>query len=252
MVPPVDHSITRAQLNLPSEFSFLFSFDFLSVLERKNPVGLIEAFTRAFKPAEGPRLVIKTINGSERILELEKLKYAARGRADIHLVDGYLSAVENASFTALADCYVSLHRAEGFGLTIAEAMAQGKPAIATAYSGNLEFMTPENSYLCPSRRCSVGPRCEPYPAESHWSEPDLSAAAELLRRVYEHREEAAARGVRAAADIRSSHSPATAGRIISERLSLIRRRRTNPMPAYSIDLLRDRLEELEARLSHQS
>ncbi|HZE12626.1 MAG TPA: glycosyltransferase [Chthoniobacterales bacterium] len=196
--------------------------------------------------------MIKTINGNERILEMEKLKYAARGRPDIVLVDGYLSPVENASFTALADCYVSLHRAEGFGLTIAEAMAQGKPAIATAYSGNLEFMTPENSYLCPSRRCSVGPRCEPYPAESHWSEPDLSVAAELLRQVYEDREEAAARGAHAAADIRSFHSPATAGRIISERLSLIRRRRTNPMPAYSIDLLRDRLEELEARLSHQS
>ncbi|MFL6520980.1 MAG: glycosyltransferase [Chthoniobacterales bacterium] len=252
MVPPVDHSITRAQLNLPQEFTFLFSFDFLSVLERKNPVGLIEAFTRAFKPAEGPRLVIKTINGNERVLELEKLKYAARGRPDILLIDRYLSAVENASFTALADCYVSLHRAEGFGLTIAEAMAQGKPAIATAYSGNLEFMTPENSYLCPSRRCRVGPRREPYPAESHWSEPDLEAAAELLRRVSEHRQEAAARGARAAADIRAFHSPASAGRIISERLSLIRHRRTNPIPAYSIDLLRDRLEELEARLSTQS
>lgn len=248
MVPPVDHSITRAQLNLPVEFSFLFSFDFLSVLERKNPVGLIDAFTRAFKPSEGPRLVIKTINGKERVLQLEKLKYAARGRADILLVDGYLSAVENASFTALADCYVSLHRAEGFGLTIAEAMAQGKPAIATAYSGNLEFMTPENSYLCPSHRSRVGPGCEPYPAESHWSEPDVAAAAELLRRVYEHRDEAAARGARAATDMCSSHSPGTAGRIISERLSLIRRRRTDPSRAYSVEFLQDRLEELQARL----
>jgi glycosyltransferase involved in cell wall biosynthesis len=251
MVPPVDHSITRAQFKLPPEFTFLFSFDFLGVLERKNPVGLIEVFTRAFKPGEGPRLVIKTINGNERILELEKLKYAARGRPDIVLFDGYLSAVENASFTALADCYVSLHRAEGFGLTIAEAMAQGQPAIATGYSGNLEFMTPQNSYLCPSRRCKVGPGCEPYPAESHWSEPDVAAAAELLRRVYEHPEEAAVRGARAAADMRSLHSPATAGRIISERLSLIRRRRTDPSRAYSVEFLQDRFEELEARLSKQ-
>jgi glycosyltransferase involved in cell wall biosynthesis len=251
MVPPVDHSITRAQLNLPEAFTFLFNFDFLSVFERKNPVGLIDAFTRAFKPGEGPRLVIKSINGDKRIPQMEKLKYAARGRTDIVLIDRYFSAVENATLTSLADCYVSLHRSEGFGLTIAEAMALGKPAIATAYSGNLDFMTAENSYLCPARRSEVGPDCEPYPADSHWSEPDLAAAAELLRRVYEHREEAAARGARAAADLRSSHSPAVAGRIISDRLAVIRRRRANPNRMYSVDFLQDRLEELEARLPKQ-
>ena len=251
LVPPVDQSITRAQLNLPEEFIFLFSFDFLSVLERKNPLGLIQAFSKAFAPGEGPRLVIKTINGDKRTLEVEKLKYAIRGRPDILFIDRYLPSVENASLTALADCYVSLHRAEGFGLTIAEAMALGKPAIATGYSGNLEFMTPENSYLCPSSLCEVGPEREPYPADSHWSEPDVAAAAKLLRRVFEHREEAKARGVRAAADMRSARSPVVAGQIISERLEVIRRRRAQPRREYSIDFLRDRIEELEARLPKQ-
>jgi glycosyltransferase involved in cell wall biosynthesis len=251
MVPPVDHSLTRAQFNLGEDFTFLFGFDFLSVLERKNPVGLIEAFTTAFKPGEGLRLVIKTINGDKRLPEMEKLKYAARGRNDIVLIDRYFSAVENATLTSLADCYVSLHRSEGFGLTIAEAMALGKPALATGYSGNLDFMTPENSYLCPARRSEVGPECEPYPADSHWSEPDIAAAADLMRQVYEHREDAATRGARAAADMRSSHSPVVAGRIISDRLSVIRRRRVNPSRAYSIDFLQDRLEELEARLPKQ-
>jgi glycosyltransferase involved in cell wall biosynthesis len=249
--PRVDASLSRSQLNLPDEFTFLFSFDFLSVFERKNPAGLVEAFRTAFQPGEGPRLVIKTINGDKRIPELEKLKYVARGRPDILLVDRYLSALEVATLTHLADCYVSLHRSEGFGLTIAEAMALGKPAIATAYSGNLDFMTPENSYLCPVRLCEVGPGCEPYPAESHWSEPDIGKAAELLRRVYQHREEAQARGVRAAADLRASHSPTLAGGIISDRLSIIRRRRANGSRAYSIEFLQDRLEELEARLSKQ-
>jgi glycosyltransferase involved in cell wall biosynthesis len=247
--PTIDESLTRADLNLPEQFVFLFSFDFLSVLERKNPLGLVQAFSRAFAVGEGPRLVIKTINGDKRTLKLEKLKYAIRGRPDIVLMDGYLDAIKNATLTALSDCYVSLHRSEGFGLTIAEAMVLGKPAIATAYSGNLEFMTPENSYLCPASRCAVGREREPYPADSHWSEPDVTAAAELLRWVYEHPEEAKTRGAQAAADIRSLCSPVTAGRVICDRLSVIRRRRAEP--DYSIAFLHDRIEDLEARLSGQ-
>jgi hypothetical protein len=248
LVPPVDLSITRATLRLPAEFMFLFSFDFLSVLERKNPLGLIDAFCRAFPPSAGPRLVIKTINGDKRVIEREKLKYAIRGRPEILLRDGYLPAVENASLTALADCYVSLHRSEGFGLTIAEAMALGKPAIATGYSGNLEFMTPDNSFLGQARRMQVGPEREPYPATSYWSEPDLAAASELLRFVYYHREEALARGVRAADDIRAFHSAAAGGTIVRDRLAVIRRQRVRSGPVRSVKFLEERVEELESEI----
>lgn len=244
--PPVDLSLTRADLDLPNQFLFLFSFDFLSVLERKNPVGLIDAFVRAFRPGEGPVLVIKTINGHKRILEMEKLRYAVRGRPDIILRDCYLSEIENNTLTALSDCYVSLHRSEGFGLTIAEAMALGKPAIATAYSGNLEFMTEENSYLCLCKRAEVGPEREPYPATSHWSEPDLEKAADLLRHVYTHQEEARAKGARAAEDLRLLHSPNAGGTLIRQRLAKVRQRRAGSGPDRSVAFLEERLEELEA------
>jgi len=160
-------------------------------------------------------------------------------------MDGYLSQIENNTLTALSDCYASLHRSEGFGLTMAEAMALGKPTIATAYSGNLDFMTTENSYLCPARRSEVGPEREPYPADSHWSEPDLAEAAALLRYVYEHPEQACARGRQAAEDILSFYSAAAAGAIISQRLATIRRRRANPGPPRSRGFLEDQLEELE-------
>jgi glycosyltransferase involved in cell wall biosynthesis len=253
-IPEVDRALSRADLGLPAKFTFLFSFDFLSVLERKNPLGLISAFTEAFPDGAGPALVIKTINGDKRLLEMEKLRYAARGRSDIILKDSYLSPIENSTLTALADCYVSLHRSEGFGLTMAEAMALGKPTIATGYSGNLDFMTPENSYLCPYRLCPVGLEREPYPAASQWAEPDTAAAAQLLRAVYTNREAAELRGRRGAEDIRALHFPALAGGIIHKRLATIRRRRQNDRPR-SAEFLEDIIEELEAenaRLRSQS
>jgi glycosyltransferase involved in cell wall biosynthesis len=253
-IPEVDRALSRADFGLPAKFTFLFSFDFLSVLERKNPLGLISAFTEAFPAGAGPALVIKTINGDKRLLEMEKLRYAARGRSDIILKDSYLSPIENSTLTALADCYVSLHRSEGFGLTMAEAMALGKPTIATGYSGNLDFMTPENSYLCPYRLCPVGLEREPYPAASQWAEPDTAAAAQLLRAVYTNREAAELRGRRGAEDIRALHFPALAGGIIHKRLATIRRRRQNDRPR-SAEFLEDIIEELEAenaRLRSQS
>ena len=245
--PEIDLALSRSRFDLPDRFVFLFSFDLFSVLERKNPVGLIEAFVRAFKPGEGPLLVIKTINGEKRVLEMEKLRYAARGRPDIILRDGYLSPVENSTLAALADCYVSLHRSEGFGLTMAEAMALGKPVIATAYSGNLEFMKEANSYLVPCRRCKVGPEREPYPASSHWCEPDVEAAAGLLRHVYTHQDEARVKGLRAAEEILTFHSAIAAAAIIRERIAKIRLRRTSAYPVRSINLLQDLLEELQSK-----
>jgi glycosyltransferase involved in cell wall biosynthesis len=255
LTPQVDPALSRVDLNLPDGFIFLFSFDFLSVLERKNPLGLIKAFTGAFSDGEGPTLAIKTINGDKRCLEIEKLRYAVRGRSDIILMDRYLSQIENNTLTALSDCYTSLHRSEGFGLTIAEAMALAKPCIATNYSGNLEFMTSANSYLCPAQRREVGPEHEPYPEASYWAEPDLDAAADLLRHVYHHQEEARDRAAQAAADMRSLHAPTAASGIIGDRLGRIRRRRARTGLAPSTALLEDRIEELEtenARLRAKS
>ena len=175
--------ITRERLGFPRRFLFLFLFDFLSVLQRKNPLGLIEAFTRAFSPDEGPVLVIKSINGSLRASELEQVRMAAAGRPDILVVDRHYSAEEKNALLGACDCYVSLHRSEGLGLTLAEAMALGKPVIATGYSGNLHFMTPDNSYLVDYTLSAVPPACGPYPTTARWAAPDLGHAARLLRMV---------------------------------------------------------------------
>jgi glycosyltransferase involved in cell wall biosynthesis len=121
-----------------------------------------------------------------------------------------------------------LHRAEGFGLTMAEAMALGKPTIATGYSGNLEFMSPDNSYLVGWREGTVPAGCRPYREGLKWAEPDLDEAASLLRRVYERPEEARRVGEVARADLARRHSPAARAQLLGELLGRIREER---MPA---------------------
>jgi glycosyltransferase involved in cell wall biosynthesis len=230
LAEPRPVSASREDLGLPRGFVFLFVFDFLSIVQRKNPIGLIEAFRRAFRPAEGPALVIKSINGHLRRAALESVREAARGRSDILVRDGYVGAGQRDALIGHCDCYVSLHRSEGFGLTLAEAMAQARPTIATAYSGNLEFMTPENSFLVPWRPAFVPAGCEPYPAGQRWAEPDVDAAGALLRSVYENRSLAEERGRRAAADVRAQLTSARTAAFLRERLADIASRR-RPAPA---------------------
>jgi Glycosyl transferases group 1 len=221
LAPPVKAPSQPAdplRLGVPEGFLFLFVFDYLSTIQRKNPVGLVEAFKRAFAPGEGPQLLIKTINAPLRPLADEEVLWATHGRPDIHVIDRSLSRAELGGVMAACDCYVSLHRAEGFGLTMAEAMAIGKPVIATGYSGNVDFMSTENSYLVDYSIGRVGPECEIYPPEGEWADPSVEHAAELMREVQEHPEEAARRGERAAADIARVLSPEATGAAMRRRL----------------------------------
>jgi glycosyltransferase involved in cell wall biosynthesis len=178
--PPPAPTATRADLGLPPGFLFLFVFDFVSA-ERKNPLGVVEAFTRAFAPGEGPTLVLKSINGRERKpRQLEELRLAVAGRPDILVHDGYVSEAQRNAYIAACDCYVSLHRSEGLGLTMAEAMSYGKPVIATGYSGNLEFMDERVSHLVPYELVPVPEDWWAHATGAHWAEPDVDAATTAM------------------------------------------------------------------------
>lgn len=252
LAPTIDLSLSRSEVGLPDRFTFLFVFDFLSVLDRKNPLGLIQAFSQAFSQGEGAALVIKTINGDKRVEQRERLRRAAHSRSDIVFIDDYMSAVEKNTMIALCDCYVSLHRSEGLGLTIAEAMALQRPVIGTGYSGNLEFMSAGNSYLCSFDRVPVGEDRQPYPADSHWAEPKIDEAAVLMREVYSDYASAKARAKIAAQDISRSHSPLAAGGIIQSRIQQIRQGLQAADAARAvIDEVRVRLEQTQRELSRQ-
>jgi glycosyltransferase involved in cell wall biosynthesis len=237
LIPRCSADVTRNSLQLPSGFMFLFIFDFFSVMERKNPIGVIQAFTRAFRPYEGPILVVKTINGHFRLNELERVRSAASHRPDIFIIDEYYSAEQKNALLGLCDCYVSLHRSEGFGLTLAEAMGLGKPVIATGYSGNLDFMNTDNSYLVDYVMSQVPADCDPYPAGRSWAEPRVEHAADYMRRVYESHEEANKLGRQAREDILTRYNVKVAGRLLRRRLDDIRQLR-KPMAVANDSLSR--------------
>ena len=222
IVPPDPHG-AELTIDVPDAFTFLFIFDFFSTLQRKNPLGLVEAFKRAFEPGEGPHLLLKSFNGDYKADRLGRLQRAVEGRPDITIVDRFVSEGERAALMARCDAYVSLHRAEGFGLTLGEAMALGKPVIGTGFSSNLDFMNAANSYLVDYEMTRVGPEGENYPAEGRWAEPDLDHAAKLMRDVWENQDEARARGARAKREIAENFSVAAVGDLARQRLKRVAR-----------------------------
>jgi len=219
LAPEPSPDFDRAAFGLPAGPLFLFCFDMLSIMERKNPLGLIDAFARAFAPGEGPVLVVKTVNGGRRVADMERLRLAAAERPDVIVLDLYLDYAQTTALMAACDCYVSLHRSEGLGLTMAEAMALGKPVVATGYSGNLDFMTKETAFLVPWSESAVPKGCDPYPRGSPWAQPDVEAAAGLLRHVFEHPAEAAEVGQRARQSILSEHGPSARASFVAERFA---------------------------------
>lgn len=236
VMPPLPQArpapaIGRDEIGLPAGFTFLFVFDHLSTTERKNPWGLVEAFTRAFGPEEDVSLVVKSLNAERRPADAERLRLAAAPHPRVHLDERRLTPAERDALVAHAEAYVSLHRSEGLGLTMAEAMARGKPVVATGYGGNLAFMTEENSYLVPWAPVPIG-HAPPYPPGAVWADPDLDAAGAAMRAVVDDPAGARARGERAARDVAEHHSPeaAAAGVLAALDASADRRRERLRIP----------------------
>ncbi len=188
------------------DYVFLFNFDFLSTTHRKNPGAVIEAFRRAFRPDDSAVLVIKSINWEHDRAGRELLERQSEGLRVVFL-EAHQPGAEVMALFASADCYASLHRSEGLGLGMVQAMYLGKPVIATGYSGNLEFMNSENSLLVNYEMTELEEDSGPYERGTRWAAPDVDHAAMLMRWVYEHRAESEEIGARAATSIRRLLDP---------------------------------------------
>jgi glycosyltransferase involved in cell wall biosynthesis len=209
------------ELGVPrGRFTFLTMFDFGSVVERKNPLGAVEAFRRAESSAV---LLIKTSGANRHPNEYAELEERLRGIPNVYLVDRLLPRARVNGLLAACDAVVSLHRSEGFGLILAEAMFLGKPVIATGCSGNMDFMNSANSCPVGYELVTLDRTIREYHAGQQWAEPDIDHAAHLMRRVAEDEKFRAQIGERARDTIRSQFSPEVAGERYRRRLAVIRR-----------------------------
>jgi glycosyltransferase involved in cell wall biosynthesis len=175
----------RSRFGLKDKFIFLSSFDFNSSKARKNPEAVIQSFIRAFPANNGVVLIIKTSNGAGHKKALGDLKNTINGDQRIVIFDEDISREEMNSLLATCDCYVSLHRAEGLGLGMAEAMYLGKPVIATAYSGNMDFMNDQNAILIPYSMIDVKPGEYIDYVDQEWADPNLDKSFEAFLKIYE-------------------------------------------------------------------
>lgn len=215
---------TRQYFNLPeSSFLFLCTFDFQSSVNRKNPKACIEAFLEAFPSSElNTFLVIKSINAHLHPQQFHDLKLRAKNNPRILFIDKNLSSAEIRGLLQCTDCYVSLHRSEGLGLGMAESMFLGKPVIATAYSGNLEFMNEENSCLIPYKKIPVEKDEYLYTKNQVWADPNIHEAASAMQKIFKNPEFSINLGKNASTHMLKHHSFAVMGEAIKKRLEEIK------------------------------
>lgn len=206
-VPLNDKAPARDRFGFGDETIVLCAFDFRSTIARKNPLAALDTFRRAKARARRPAtLVFKTVGGDAAPEALRQLREAIGDAADVRLMTEALSAIERDQLLASSDILLSLHRSEGFGLLPAEAMAAGKAVVATAWSGNLDFMDDASAVLIPYDLRAVEDRQGIY-SGGLWAEADTQAAGQALAELIDDPERRARLGVEARAMIQRRLAP---------------------------------------------
>ncbi len=180
-----DDKYDRKFFKLPeNKFLFLTMYDSNSTIERKNPMGAIDAYKKAFSMNdESVGLVVKVNNA--RQTDLDILKSALEGYTNIYYITDILEKTAVNSLIKDCDAFISLHRAEGFGLVMAEAMLVGTPSIATNWSSNTEFMNNDVACMVDYTFKELERDCPPYKKGAIWADADTDMAAQYLKRLYE-------------------------------------------------------------------
>lgn len=219
---PIFEAKPKSAFGLAADkFTFLFAFDMNSRMARKNPLGLIRAFRLAFEAGQPVELAIKVSQQESHWPEQWRELRRAAAEAGVKLIERGMPHGELLALMNAADAYVSMHRSEGFGLTMAEAMLMGKPTVATAYSGNVDFMTPDNSYLIDYSLVPITAAEVKAPPGAVWAEPSVEHAAQILRAIVDDPDKARAKGLLAQAELRVKLSHRAAGERMAARLRAI-------------------------------
>ncbi|MCZ8512541.1 glycosyltransferase [Paenibacillus filicis] len=214
----------RSYFNLPEQsFLFLTMYDVKSYQERKNPLAAIEAFKKAFRPDDmSVGLVIKVNTLKANLEELDLLTGLISDYKNIYTIKQILSREDTNALIEATDSYISLHRSEGFGLGLAEAMYLGKPVIGTNWSSNTDFMNQNNSCVVNYKLIPVGTDHGPYKAYQHWANPDVEHAGSFMKRLVTDREFCIRVAANGQETIKQDFSPSAIGELIKKRLKYIR------------------------------
>jgi len=223
-----------------SAYTFLFAFDFLSYVERKNPMAVVAAFSKLLekRPYADVQLVIK-INNSDKKNDQKKAfeKALEPIRKHICVVDRTLSDLEMKALIWQCDSFVSLHRSEGYGFAIAEAMSMVKPVICTSYSGNMDFCSEETNLLVPFRMKALSEGDYPYWEEQSWAAADVKVASRQMLNLVDRPQTGREMGAKARRHMLVNFSHLARGLHYEQRLreieSLARRGRGKPHKASS-------------------
>lgn len=217
---PEFNRLDRRHFGLPERaFVFLYTFDFFSFLDRKNPFAAIRAFKRAFPEGNvDVRLVLKVMNGKGDSPLWVTMMQLIDGDPRIIVINRTLNRGEVLALVDMSDCFVSLHRSEGFGRGPAEAMYLGKPVIVTNYSGNTDFTLADNSCLVGFTLIQVEEGQYPFHQGQQWADADVEHAAWYMKKLQTDTEYASDLGARGRAYIQENFNPRTIGEIYESRL----------------------------------
>lgn len=212
----------RTKFGLPrGVFLFLFLYDLNSYSARKNPEAVVSAFRASGLAGQGAALVIKVQNAQENAADFAALQAAVRDLPDTTLITETLSRREIYELESACDCFVSLHRAEGFGLAVAECMYLGKPVISTDWSATAEYVTPETGCPVRCRLAAIERSYGPYTKGQLWAEPDVAHAAKWMNRLFSDRLLAQTLGAAGQRAIEKKFAPAVIGARYRQRLESI-------------------------------
>ena len=226
IIPPcvevsIGEAFDRSRFGMEEgRFYFVFSFDYHSHPTRKNPIGVVSAFQTAFRNrSENVGLVIKSTGAPDRYSEVKAtILDAANHDPRIKIIDSMFSRDEMLSLINQADCYVSLHRSEGFGLGMAEAMALGKPVIGTDFSGNKDFLSEHTGFPVSFTLRPVQDGEYVFSDGQSWAEPDAASAADAMLQVFHNPAEREIRAASGKAFVEAHYGRRNVGRIATRRL----------------------------------
>lgn len=230
VAPPTEGPADRQALGIPPEsFLFYFAFDALSIPERKNPDGLLRAFARAVRESRRPLHLLLKVNHLDTDPALGQHLLRQIGNLPVTLLTDSMSRAQVNSLMAACDAYVSLHRSEGLGLPLIEAMYLGKPVIATGYGGVTDFFDDSTGWVVRHTMTALEEAQGPYPVGAVWADPDAGHAAELMVQIAAAPEAAAGRIEAARRRVAEIYAPEAAGARLQRELGRLAQLRDEPV-----------------------